>query len=228
MAIAPVGAVGHQIDRPSVRLGMSTAVKICGITRVEDALYAARAGAHALGFVFHPPSPRFLEAGTAARIAHALPPFITAVGLFVDAPAATVREVLARVPLQLLQFHGAETAEYCAGFGIPYMKAVRVEPKTDLLQYARDFSGAQALLLDAFVPGIAGGTGTTFDWSLIPATLPLPVVLSGGLNAENVVAAIRQVRPYAVDVSSGVEAAKGIKDPLRIASFMERVRHADL
>ena len=207
---------------------MNTAVKICGITRVEDALAAARCGAHAIGLVFYAPSPRYVDPDQAALIVRALPPFVTAVGLFVDADEEAVRSIALRAKLQLLQFHGNETPEFCERAGIPYMKAVRVRPGVDLLQYARDFHGAKALLLDAFQEGLHGGTGASFDWSLIPQALPLPVVLSGGLNPENVGDAIRRVRPCAVDVSSGVEAEKGIKDPHKIAAFMRGVRNADV
>ena len=207
---------------------MTTAVKICGITRVEDGLAAARLGAHAIGLVFYRSSPRYVEPAAAAEIVRALPPFVTAVGLFVDSPEDEVRAIAHDAGVQLLQFHGAETPEFCARVGMPYMKAVRVRPGVDLLQYARLFHGAKALLLDAYLEGLHGGTGETFDWNLIPPSLPLPVVLSGGLNAENVADAIRRVRPFAVDVSSGVEASKGIKDAARIAAFVSGVRNADV
>ncbi|MDZ4202639.1 MAG: phosphoribosylanthranilate isomerase [Gallionella sp.] len=205
-----------------------TRIKICGITRVEDAQAVAASGADASGFVFYAKSPRHVSAEQAARLVAALPPFVTTVGLFVDADAAFVREVLAAVPLDVLQFHGDESPEYCAQFGRPYLKAIRVKAGVDLLQCAARFSAAQALLLDAHVEGIPGGTGTAFDWTLIPRQLPLPVILSGGLDAENVAAAIAQVRPYAVDVSSGVEAAKGIKDAAKIAAFMHEVNRIDV
>ena len=205
---------------------MNTRVKICGITRVQDGLDAVRFGAHAIGLVFYAPSPRAVTADQARTIVEALPPFVTAVGLFVNAEAEAVRETLAAVPLQLLQFHGDETPEYCAAFGMPYLKAVRVRAGVDLLQYAQDFHGARGLLLDAYVEGVRGGTGATFDWALIPRSLPLPVVLSGGLDADNVGAAVRAVRPWAVDVSSGVESAKGIKDAAKIEAFMNGVRNA--
>jgi phosphoribosylanthranilate isomerase len=206
---------------------MSTAVKICGVTRTEDALAAASRGAHAIGLVFYGPSPRYVDPDAAAEIVRALPPFVTAVGLFVDAGAEEVSQVSARAGVQLLQFHGAETPAFCAQFQLPYMKAVRVQPGVDLLQYARDFRGARALLLDAYQEGLHGGTGATFDWALIPPSLPLPVVLSGGLSPDNVGDAIRRVRPWAVDVSSGVEAGKGIKDAAKIAAFISGVRNAD-
>lgn len=207
---------------------MPTAVKICGIARVEDALAAARAGAHAIGLVFYRPSPRNVAPRVARDIIRALPPFVTAVGLFVDATEEEVRAVIAVAPVGLLQFHGSESPAFCRQFGLPYVKAVRVRPGADLLQYARDYHDAKALLLDAFVEGTHGGTGQSFDWSLIPRTLPLPVVLSGGLDAGNVTGAIQQVRPWAVDVSSGVEAAPGVKDAAKIAAFMSGVRNADV
>ena len=207
---------------------MITAVKICGITRVDDALAAARLGAHALGFVFYAQSPRHVTRPRAAEIIHALPPFITAVGLFVNPEASEVERVLAQVPLDLLQFHGEETPEFCARFEVPYLKAVRVRAGLDLLQYTRHYSAARGLLLDAFAERAHGGTGIVFDWSLIPRGLPRPMILSGGLTPENVAEAIRRVRPWAVDVSSGVEATPGIKDALKIAAFMKEVRGADV
>lgn len=207
---------------------MATAVKICGITRVEDALAAAHCGAHAIGLVFYPPSPRNVTPARAAEIIAALPPFVTSVGLFVDADAQTVRDTLSVARLDLLQFHGAETPQYCSMFGAPYMKAVRVRAGVDLLQYAHEYRAAKALLLDAYVEGVAGGTGATFDWALIPPALPLPVVLSGGLTPANVAQAIRAVKPWAVDVSSGVESSRGIKDAAKIAAFVSGVRNADV
>ncbi|MBI4189517.1 MAG: phosphoribosylanthranilate isomerase [Betaproteobacteria bacterium] len=207
---------------------MTTAVKICGITRVDDALAAARLGAHALGFVFYAPSPRNFAPARAAEIIRSLPPFVTAVGLFVNPGAREVERVLGEAPLNLLQFHGEETPAFCGRFRVPYLKAVRVRAGLDLLQYAQRYSAASGLLLDAFVEGTHGGTGTAFDRSLIPRELPLPVILSGGLNPENVADAIRHVRPWAVDVSSGVETSPGVKDPLKIAAFMNEVRSADV
>jgi phosphoribosylanthranilate isomerase len=205
-----------------------TRIKICGITRAGDALVAAECGADAIGLVFYQRSPRHVSIAQARQLAGALPPFVSVVGLFVDAEAAFVREALAHVPLDLLQFHGDESPEYCAQFNHPYLKAIRVKTGVDLLQCASDFRSAKGLLLDAHVEGIPGGTGTTFDRALIPKQLPLPVILSGGLDAENVAAAIKQVRPYAVDVSSGVEAGKGIKDAAKIAAFINEVKHIDL
>lgn len=207
---------------------MTIPVKICGITRPEDALAAVRAGAHAIGLVFYAKSPRHVTPARAAEIIRVLPPFITAVGLFVDAPAEEVRTVLAQVPVCLLQFHGDESPAFCRQFGLPYVKAVRMRPRTDLLQYSRDYHDAKALLLDAYVEGLHGGSGAAFDWSLIPRGLPLPVILSGGLTPENVTEAVRSVRPDAVDVSSGVESAKGIKDAQKIAAFIKGARNADV
>ena len=205
-----------------------TRVKICGITRVEDGLACAQLGADAIGLVFYAPSPRNVSVEQARAIMRALPPFLTTVGLFVDADPADVSAVLAQLPLDLLQFHGNESPAYCDGFNRPYMKAARVKPSLDLVQYAAQYAQARGLLLDAHVEGVAGGTGQAFDWKLIPEKLPLPVVLSGGLHPDNVTEAIKRVQPAAVDVSSGVEAAKGIKDAAKIAAFMQGVRHASL
>ena len=195
---------------------------------MEDALAAARAGAHAIGLVFYEPSPRYVTPARAAEIVRVLPPFITTVGLFVDAPAEAVRAVLGQVPVQLLQFHGAEAAGFCRQFGRPYVKTVRMRPGVDLLQYARDYHDAKALLLDSYVEGLHGGSGAAFDWSRVPEGLPLPVILSGGLTAESVGDAVRRVHPSAVDVSSGVESARGVKDAARIAAFIKGVRNADV
>lgn len=201
-----------------------TRSKICGITRIEDGMVAARHGADAIGLVFYPPSPRHVSITQAVAIVAALPPFVTTVGLFVNPVVADVEAVLREVRLDMLQFHGDEAPDFCAGFGVPYLKAVRVKPGVDLLQYAIRFSNAKGLLLDAYVEGQAGGTGQSFDWDLIPENLPLPVILSGGLEQVNVKAAIERVKPWAVDVSSGVEASKGIKDAAKIAAFMREVR----
>jgi phosphoribosylanthranilate isomerase len=206
---------------------MATAVKICGITRPEDALAAARAGAHAIGLVFYAKSPRHVTPARAAEIIRVLPPFVTTVGLFVDASAEEVRAALTEAPVGLLQFHGDETPEFCRQFKRPYVKAVRMKAGVDLLQYARDYHDAKALLLDNYVEGLHGGSGVAFDWSLIPRGLPLPVILSGGLTPENVGEAVRRVRPSAVDVSSGVESAKGIKDAQKIAAFIKGVRSGE-
>ena len=207
---------------------MRTRMKICGFTRADQLLQATQLGVDAVGLVFYPPSPRNVSIEQAHVLCRAIPPFVTVVGLFVDAPAEQVREVLRQVPLTLLQFHGDETPAYCQQFGWPYIKAVRVKPGLDLLQYATDFVSARGLLLDAYVAGVPGGTGERFDWTLIPADLPLPVVLSGGLDPETVTEAINSVHPWAVDVSSGVEQGKGNKDLAKMAAFIDGVRNADV
>ena len=204
-----------------------TRVKICGLLTVEHARVAADAGADAIGLNFYPPSPRFVEPAQAAAIAASLPPFVMAVGLFVNAEESRIREILAQVSLDLLQFQGDEPPEFCERFGKPYVKAVRMEAGTDLVECAHRFSRARALLLDAHVPGERGGTGQSFDWATIPRGLPMPIVLSGGLTAGNVARAVREVRPWAVDVSSGVEAGRGVKDPAKIVEFIRSVRFED-
>jgi len=204
---------------------MRTRIKICGLTRAEDLLAAVETGADAIGLVFYPPSPRHVDLPTAAALARAVPPFVSIVGLFVNADPAVVRQTLAAVPIHLLQFHGDEDEAYCRQFDRPYLKAARVKPGMDLVQYAAAFPSAQAILLDAFVDGYGGG-GKSFDWSLVPSALGKPIVLSGGLDAGNVGEAISRVRPAAVDVSSGVEAAKGIKDAGKIRAFVAAVRAA--
>ncbi len=204
-----------------------TRVKICGITREQDVLSVAMNGADAIGLVFYEKSPRYVSAAQAAQLLSVLPPFVTVVGLFVNATAEFVREVLSVVSLDLLQFHGDESPQYCEQFNKPYLKAIRVKPDVDLLQCASQYRKAQGLLLDAYVEGIPGGTGAVFEWSLIPQVLRPRIILSGGLDAGNVAAAIALVQPYAVDVSSGVEAAKGIKDAEKIARFMSEARQTD-
>jgi phosphoribosylanthranilate isomerase len=205
-----------------------TRIKICGITRVEDVIGAVKSGADALGLVFYDKSPRNVSVQQALELTRVISPFVTLVGLFVNASAETVRGVLKAVPLNVLQFHGDEDPEFCAQFGRPYLKAIRVRAGIDLVQYAADFSGAQGLLLDAYVAGIPGGTGASFDWALIPHDLPLPLILSGGLHVGNVGDAISQVRPYAVDISSGVEAGKGIKDAAKMTAFVNEVNGIDM
>lgn len=203
-----------------------TRIKICGLTRSEDIHAAVAAGADALGFVFYPPSPRNIEPLGAARLVAQVPPFVSTVGLFVNPDPGFVREVLAVTHIDLLQFQGDETPQFCEQFDHPYLKVARMRPGLDLLEFAGEFSSARGLLLDAFVEGYGGG-GHAFDWSLVPAHLPLPIVLAGGLTSENVGGAIKQLHPWAVDVSSGVEAAKGIKDATRMAAFISAVKLAD-
>jgi len=202
---------------------MRTRVKICGITRSEDALNAVAAGADAIGFVFYAPSPRAVTTEKARQIFKMLPAFVTTVGLFVDAGADEVNQVLARVQLDCLQFHGDETAEFCEQFARPYIKAIRVREDTDIHLAAETYASARGLLLDTYVEKVAGGTGQQFDWSRVPHDCAKPVILAGGLTAENVGDAILQTRPYAVDVSGGVEQAKGIKDPEKIEAFIKEV-----
>jgi len=203
-----------------------TRIKICGLTREADVDAAVEAGADAVGFVFYPPSPRYVTPQRAAELARRVPPFVDVVGLFVNASAEEIAAACAAVPLNLLQFHGDETPAFCRSFARPWLRAARVRPGLDLVEFARSYSDARGLLLDAFVEGYGGG-GHVFDWTLIPPGLPGHLVLSGGLHADNVGEAIRRVRPVAVDVSSGVEAGKGIKDHDKIAAFVAAVRAAD-
>ena len=206
---------------------MRTRIKICGITRAEDARAAAECGADAIGLVFYPPSPRYLSTERAAELRDALPPFVQTVALFVNADAAQVAQVLQRVRPALLQFHGGETPEFCGQFGVPFVKACRMRPGDDALEYLRPFSRTAAWLFDSHVPEY-GGVGEGFDLSLMPVVKEKPVILSGGLSRANVAEAIRRVRPWGVDVSSGVESAKGVKDAAKIAAFIAEVRNADV
>lgn len=206
---------------------MPTRVKICGITRPQDGQAAAAAGAHAIGLVFHPASPRHVSVEQARAIVAALPPLVCVVGLFVDAAAPSIDAVLRAVPLDLLQFHGNESAPDCRRHGRRYLKALHVRSGVDLARSAAPYADAAGLLLDAFVPGVPGGSGRVFDWAAVPAGLARPLILAGGLNAGNVAAAIRRLRPWAVDVSSGVESAPGIKDAGRMEAFIEAVRQVD-
>jgi len=204
-----------------------TRVKICGLRDPAHARVAADAGADAIGLVFYPPSPRFVTAEQAGAVSSALPPYVTAVGLFVNAEAHEIRRVVHSARIDLLQFQGDEEPDFCAQFGKPFVRAVRMEEGVDLLEYARRFAAARALLLDAHVPGTPGGTGLTFDWAAIPRDFPKPLILSGGLTSGNVGDAIRAVRPWAVDVSSGVEVSRGVKDARKIVEFIRKVRHED-
>ncbi len=198
-------------------------VKICGITQREDAVDAVRLGADALGFVFYSASPRAIDIQKAVNIAQSLPPFVSLVGLFVDADSAYVHQVIAEVPLHLLQFHGDETPGYCEQFRRPYIKALRMKPEMDVLSQAELFCSAQGLLLDAYKKGVAGGTGESFDWHRIPVNCPKPIILAGGLTPDNVATAVSIAKPYAVDVSSGVELSPGLKDRKKVEDFIKNV-----
>ncbi|WP_076578994.1 phosphoribosylanthranilate isomerase [Pseudomonas sp. P3C3] len=199
-------------------------VKICGITRVEDALAVAAAGADAIGLVFYAKSPRAVDIEQARAILAALPPFVTTVGLFVDAERNELERILASVPLDLLQFHGDESVQQCEAFGRPYIKALRVKAGDDIAAQVARYPSAQGILLDAYVEGVPGGTGEAFDWSLIPQALSKPLILAGGLRPDSVAEAVSRVRPYAVDVSGGVEASKGVKDVEKIGAFIRAAR----
>lgn len=205
---------------------MTPRIKICGLRDVATAQRLAALGADAIGLVFYEPSPRNVSINLAHEIAAAMPPFVSTVGLFVDADPSLVEGVLRTVPLDLLQFHGDESPEYCRSFGRPYIKAVRVKQDLDLLEFADRYADARGLLCDAYSAAAPGGTGERFDWSLLPAGLPLPLILSGGLNAANVTEAVERVQPWAVDVSSGVESSKGVKDALLVKQFVAAVRAA--
>lgn len=204
-----------------------TRVKICGLTRAEDARNAVRAGVDALGLVFYSGSPRHVSLETARSVIAEVPAFVTVVGLFVDASPEQIRQVLSNLRIDLLQFHGNESPAFCAQFERPWIKAVRVKPDLDLLETASAYREAQGLLLDAWHPSAEGGTGLTFDWGCIPEQLADRIVLAGGLTPENISEALAIVGPYAVDVSSGVEAAKGIKDAEKMSAFLNEVQEFD-
>ncbi len=205
-----------------------TRIKICGITRVEDGIAAARLGADAIGLVFWAKSPRAVAVEQATRICRALPPFVTTVGLFVDAEPEWVEQVVSEVPLALLQFHGDESPSYCEQFRTPYLKAIRMRDGVDAVALRDQYASARALLLDTYRPGTPGGTGAAFDWELVPPALAPRIVLAGGLTSDNVGGAVQQLRPWAVDTSGGVESSPGIKDSARITAFVAAVRAADL
>ncbi len=202
-----------------------TRVKICGITRPQDALVAAQFGADAIGLVFYPKSPRNVNIEQAQVIMQALPAFVTTVGLFVNSKTSFVENTLAELPLDLLQFHGDESPEYCQQFAKPYIKALRMSPNIDIATLVQNYTHAKALLLDTYVKGLAGGTGKVFDWQQVPANLSKPIILAGGLTPDNVNQAISTLQPYAVDVSGGVESSKGIKNAEKIAAFMQAVQN---
>ena len=203
---------------------MHTRIKICGINHLDDALKAVECGADAIGIIFVEKSPRYASLTEARVIAESLPPFVTVVGLFMDAPEEKVREALKVVPLNLLQFHGDEPAEYCDQFNMPYIKVLRMRENANVVAFAQEYPNASGILLDAYHKGMGGGTGQTFDWNLIPDDLPLPLILAGGLTPDNVASAVEQVRPYAVDVSSGVESEPSVKDHKKIEQFIKEVQ----
>ncbi len=204
---------------------MAKRVKICGITSIPDALDVANAGADAIGLVFYPKSTRFVTAEKAAEICSALPPFITTVGLFLNAEASDVQETLSKVSLDLLQFHGHETPEFCRSFGKPYIKALGTDGLQDFATNADQYHDALGILIDSHVLGKAGGTGQTFDWKLLPKNYSKPIILAGGLNPDNVAEAIRETSVYALDLSSGVESSPGIKSKAKIDALMREVKH---
>ncbi|SFM55502.1 phosphoribosylanthranilate isomerase [Marinobacter zhejiangensis] len=206
---------------------MNSRIKICGITKPEDARVAADAGADAIGLVFYEPSPRAVSLEAAEEVVKAIPAFVTVVGLFVNPDRAFVEEVLKRIPLDLLQFHGDETPEFCRQFNRRWIKAVRVRNAADINSAFARFYEACGLLVDAFDPAHYGGTGKCFDWTMIPEKRPLPLILAGGLNSDNVARAVEQVRPWAVDVSGGVEIRKGVKDHKRMTDFLKEVQRVN-
>jgi len=206
---------------------MRTRVKICGFTQAKDAVVAANLGVDAIGLVFYPPSPRYVSIEQAKEIVAALPAFVTVVALFVDEQESQIREVLSHVSIDCIQFHGDESAAACRVYNKPYMKAIRMKPGLDISEIARQYNDATALLLDAYHPGIKGGSGSQFDWDLIPEDCSLPVVLAGGLQLDNVRQAIQSVKPYALDVSSGVEAEKGVKDVAKMTAFIQQINKGD-
>lgn len=202
---------------------MSTRVKICGLTRSQDVEAAVAAGADALGFVFYEPSPRAVTIAEAERLVRSVPAFVSVVGLFVNPSEAQVREVLEALPLDLLQFHGDEAPEFCAQFKRRWIKAIRVRNREQVASAFRHYREASGLLVDAWDPERYGGTGKSFNWELIPSERPLPLILAGGLSSDNVFRAVEQVKPWAVDVSGGVECSKGIKDSEKISDFIKEV-----
>ena len=206
---------------------MRTRVKICGFTKAEDAVAAAYFGVDAIGLVFYPPSPRNVSIEQAINIVEALPAFVSVVALFVDEEESKIRDVLSKISIDCIQFHGNETAKTCRVYNKPYMKAIRMKEGMDVANIATQYDDASALLLDAYHPGIKGGSGSQFDWDLIPDNCSLPVILAGGLQVNNARQAVQKVKPYALDVSSGVESAKGIKDVAKMAAFIQEIKEGD-
>lgn len=204
-----------------------TRVKICGITRTEDAQVAVDAGADALGFVFYPPSPRYVAPEKAAEIIRDVAAFVTTTALFVNAEREEIDRIIDSSRIDLLQFHGDEPETFCNSFSRPYIKALRMKPGMDILAECQKYASARAILLDAYRPGVPGGTGEVFDWDLIPDNLPAPVILAGGLTCDNIRQAVQTVTPFAVDVSGGVELSKGIKDAVKVETFVNEVTRAN-
>lgn len=219
--------MAQAVDNEDLLGRRRTRIKICGITRAEDGRLVGMLGGDAIGLVFHPPSPRSVDPHHARTIVASLPPFVTVVGLFVDATEDFIRRVLSAVRIDVLQFHGEEDPATCMSFGLPYIKAVAIGKGLDVAASAQHYTSARALLLDTFEAGVAGGTGKVFDWSLIPAAFRTRVILAGGLTPANAAKAIAQVRPFAVDVSSGVESSKGKKDRSKLIEFFRSVHRAD-
>jgi phosphoribosylanthranilate isomerase len=206
---------------------MRTRIKICGFTRAEDAVFASHLGVDAIGLVFYPPSPRNVQLAQAREIVQALPAFISIVALFVDEHESRIREVLEAVPIDIIQFHGDENPEACRIYNKPYIKALRMQQDIDIANCASTYHDAAGLLLDAYHPNTKGGTGDQFDWTMIPEHCAFPLILAGGLDADNAKQAVQSVKPYALDVSTGVEVQKGIKDTVKMTAFVEQVYQAD-
>jgi phosphoribosylanthranilate isomerase len=203
---------------------LHTRIKICGIKHLADALKAVECGADAIGLIFVEKSPRYVSLTEARVIAESLPPFVTVVGLFMNATAEAVHEALKVVPLNLLQFHGEETPAFCDQFEMPYIKVLRMRENANVVAFAQEYPNAAGILLDAYHKGVGGGTGQTFDWDLIPDDVPLPIILAGGLTPDNVASAVEMVKPYAIDVSSGVESEQAKKDHKKIEQFIKEVQ----
>lgn len=201
-----------------------TQIKICGITTCEDAKMACESGANAIGLVFYAPSPRYVTIAQASQVVNSLPPFTTSVALFVNAPREDIESVLEQVAIDIIQFHGDESADFCASFKRPYIKAVRMKDGLDLYLVEKEYASARGLLLDTYKKGVPGGTGEIFNWDKVPHDLSLPIILAGGLVPENIAQAIKQVKPYAVDVSGGVEASKGKKDKRKVIQFINNAK----
>ena len=226
-ATLPAGAESENSGIAKLHKHMHTRIKICGLTRVQDAVAACNFGADAIGLVFYPPSSRNITVEQASEILRGVPPFVTVVGLFLNAQQSVVEKILQRLPLSMLQFHGTESPEYCESFQIPYIKSVAMKSVVNVHEYTAEYASARGFLLDSNLAGAAGGSGETFDWSAIPAKLASPVILAGGLDKGNVNQAVVNVKPAAVDVSSGVESAPGIKDHSLMHEFISQVRDAD-